>query len=75
MPQRLPALSASRELQDRASALGYDWPTLDGVLEKLDEELGELSEALTAAGTLTQSRVVQLLVPQRLPPHKTSLEM
>jgi MazG family protein len=46
----LPALSASRELQDRASALGYDWPTLDGVLEKLYEELGELSEALTAAG-------------------------
>jgi MazG family protein len=46
----LPALSASRELQDRASALGYDWPTLDGVLEKLDEELSELSEALTAAG-------------------------
>ena len=46
----LPALSASRELQDRASALGYDWPTLNGVLEKLDEELGELSEALTAAG-------------------------
>ena len=46
----LPALSASRELQDRASALGYDWPALDGVLEKLDEELGELREALTAAG-------------------------
>ncbi len=46
----LPALSASRELQDRASSLGYDWPTVDGVLEKLDEELGELSEALTAAG-------------------------
>ena len=46
----LPALSASRELQDRASALGYDWPTLDGVLEKLDEELGELREALATAG-------------------------
>jgi MazG family protein len=46
----LPALSASRELQDRASALGYDWPTLDGVLEKLTEELGELREALAAAG-------------------------
>lgn len=46
----LPALSASRELQDRASALGYDWPTVESVLEKLDEELGELSEALTAAG-------------------------
>jgi MazG family protein len=46
----LPALSASRELQDRASSLGYDWPNLDGVREKLDEELQELSEALTAAG-------------------------
>jgi MazG family protein len=46
----LPALSASRELQDRASALGYDWPTLDGVLEKLTEELGELKEALATAG-------------------------
>ncbi|MFM7824957.1 MAG: MazG nucleotide pyrophosphohydrolase domain-containing protein, partial [Candidatus Limnocylindrus sp.] len=46
----LPALSASRELQDRASALGYDWPTIDGVREKLGEELAELEEALVAAG-------------------------
>jgi tetrapyrrole methylase family protein/MazG family protein len=46
----LPALSASRELQDRASAMGYDWPTLDGVREKLFEELRELDEALEAAG-------------------------
>ena len=46
----LPALSASRELQDRASAMGYDWPTLDGVREKLVEELQELDEALKAAG-------------------------
>jgi MazG family protein len=46
----LPALSASRELQDRASAVGYDWPTLDGVREKLVEELAELEEALGNAG-------------------------
>ncbi|MFM7503876.1 MAG: nucleoside triphosphate pyrophosphohydrolase [Candidatus Limnocylindrus sp.] len=46
----LPALSASRELQDRASALGYDWPTIDGVREKLGEELAELEEALVGAG-------------------------
>jgi len=46
----LPALSASRELQDRASALGYDWPTLDGVREKFAEEIQELTEALEAAG-------------------------
>lgn len=46
----LPALAASRELQDRASALGYDWPDMSGLLEKLDEELGELAEALRDAG-------------------------
>lgn len=46
----LPALSASRELQDRASAMGYDWPTLDGVREKFTEEIQELTEALAAAG-------------------------
>ena len=46
----LPALSASRELQDRASAMGYDWPTLDGVREKFTEEIQELTEALEAAG-------------------------
>lgn len=46
----LPALAASRELQDRASAMGYDWPTLDGVREKFSEEIRELTEALEAAG-------------------------
>ncbi len=46
----LPALSASRELQDRASAMGYDWPTLDGLREKFAEEIQELNEALTDAG-------------------------
>jgi tetrapyrrole methylase family protein/MazG family protein len=46
----LPALAASRELQDRASAMGYDWPTLDGVREKFAEEVQELNEALERAG-------------------------
>ncbi|MDP9468367.1 MAG: nucleoside triphosphate pyrophosphohydrolase [Chloroflexota bacterium] len=41
----LPALAASREIQERASSLGWDWPTIDGVWEKVDEELGELHEA------------------------------
>lgn len=40
-----PALPASRELQERASALGWDWPSIDGVWEKVDEELGELRSA------------------------------
>ncbi len=41
----LPALPASREIQERASALGWDWDAIDGVWEKVAEELAELREA------------------------------
>ena len=41
----LPALAASREIQERASSLGWDWPAVDGVWEKVEEELAELHEA------------------------------
>ena len=41
----LPALAASQEMQERAAALGYDWPDVEGVLEKVAEELAELAAA------------------------------
>ncbi|MGK2849752.1 MAG: nucleoside triphosphate pyrophosphohydrolase [Candidatus Limnocylindrales bacterium] len=41
----MPALAASQEMQARAAAIGYDWPTLDGVLDKVIEETEELREA------------------------------
>jgi tetrapyrrole methylase family protein/MazG family protein len=41
----LPALAASREIQERASSLGWDWPAIEGVWEKVAEELAELHEA------------------------------
>ena len=34
----LPALAASQEMQERAANIGYDWPTIDGVLDKVTEE-------------------------------------
>lgn len=41
----LPSLAASQEMQERAANLGYDWPSIDGVLEKVREELDELLAA------------------------------
>ena len=41
----LPALAASQEMQERAAAIGYDWPTVDGILDKVTEELAELADA------------------------------
>jgi ATP diphosphatase len=44
----LPALAASQEMQERAANLGYDWPSLDGVLDKVVEETDELRAAEAA---------------------------
>jgi MazG family protein len=45
----LPALAASQEMQERAANLGYDWPSIDGVLDKVAEEADELRQAATEA--------------------------
>ena len=41
----MPALAASQEMQERAANLGYDWPSIDGVLDKVIEETEELRRA------------------------------
>ena len=46
----LPALAASREIQERASSLGWDWPAIDGVWEKVAEELDELHQVGATEG-------------------------
>ena len=43
----LPALAGSREIQERASALGWDWDEIAGVWDKVTEELDELRAADT----------------------------
>jgi uncharacterized protein YabN with tetrapyrrole methylase and pyrophosphatase domain len=36
-------------MQERAANIGYDWPTIDGVIEKVTEEAQEIVDATTAA--------------------------
>jgi uncharacterized protein YabN with tetrapyrrole methylase and pyrophosphatase domain len=38
-------LPASREIQERAASLGWDWDAIDGVWDKVAEELDELRGA------------------------------
>jgi len=44
-----PALSRAVKLQKRAVEVGFDWPNLGQVMEKLEEELGEVRAELAAA--------------------------
>ena len=45
VPTILPALARAQALGDRAARGGFDWPDLEGVLDKLDEEVAELCAA------------------------------
>ena len=45
VPLGLPALTRAEKLQKRAARVGFDWPSLDGVVDKITEEASELAEA------------------------------
>jgi MazG family protein len=47
VPRRLPALHRARRVSEKASGVGFDWPDPAGVVEKIEEELGELRKATT----------------------------
>ena len=46
IPLALPALKRAQKLQKRAGTVGFDWPDADRVLEKVDEELAEVRDAM-----------------------------
>jgi MazG family protein len=46
IPLALPALTRADKLGKRAAQVGFEWPSVDGALDKLDEELGELRQEL-----------------------------
>ena len=48
VPRHLPALLQAEKIQKKAAKVGFDWPNIDGVIEKLDEELAELKAARAA---------------------------
>lgn len=43
IPLSMPALMRALQISERVVRLGFDWPDLEGVLEKVEEELHELA--------------------------------
>ena len=46
VPKALPALGRAHEISKRAVRSGFEWPNIDGVLDKVREEVAELEEAI-----------------------------
>lgn len=46
VPRALPAMTRAAKLQKRAAQIGFDWPDVPPVIEKLEEEICEFKEAL-----------------------------
>ena len=45
VPRQMPALGYSQEIQRRVAQVGFDWEDIDGIIDKLAEEVGELERA------------------------------
>jgi len=47
IPVALPALTRALKLQEKAARVGFDWAAAGPILDKIEEEIGELREALS----------------------------
>ncbi len=51
VPRVLPALMRSTKVQQKAARAGFDWPDVSGALQKLEEEIAELREAVESGSS------------------------
>lgn len=50
VPRSMPSLLRAYELSTRAAQVGFDWATTGDVIDKVEEEIRELREAVTTTG-------------------------
>lgn len=46
IPRHLPALQKAYRIQEKVSRIGFDWNNIDGPLQKIEEEIEEIIEAV-----------------------------
>jgi MazG family protein len=51
VPRNQPALSEAAQISSKAANAGFDWDSIDQVMDKLDEEVRELHDARTGGGS------------------------
>jgi MazG family protein len=50
IPSKLPALHEAHQISARVARVGFDWPGIEGVFEKLQEEVSELKDVIAKDG-------------------------
>ena len=61
VPKALPSLLRAHEIGSRVAAVGFDWPDSVGVVDKIEEEVRELREALTESPARAAEEMGDLL--------------
>jgi MazG family protein len=57
IPNKLPAIHEAHQISSRVARVGFDWPDIDGVFEKLQEEVRELKEVIACGGDDRRERL------------------
>ena len=61
LPRGLPALTRASKIGTRAATVGFDWPQVEGVLDKIDEEVRELRVAASETPAALQDEMGDVL--------------
>ena len=61
VPRTLPSLLRAHEIGTRVAAVGFDWSKTHDVVDKIDEEVRELRDALTENSSRTEEEMGDLL--------------
>ena len=59
IPPKLPALHEAHKISSKVARVGFDWPRIEDVFEKLHEEIDELREAMPQDGTGGSHKEIQ----------------
>jgi XTP/dITP diphosphohydrolase/ATP diphosphatase len=61
IPRSMPAAMEARKLGSKAAKVGFDWPDVEGLFEKLQEEIAELKAELKKPAEVAKSRIEEEL--------------
>jgi len=59
IPRAMPAMLEAGKLGSRAAKVGFDWPDVDGLFDKLQEEMGELKAELAPSSSSQSTPAIE----------------